>query len=261
MEPITLLKLGGSVITDKNTPYSPNTKTITNIAKILKQFDGPLIISHGSGSFGHTSATLYGGKKGYTTTEGIAKLSFDASWINHIVMDTFIREHLPALSLRPMSMIKTSGGIVVQHNFEVIEELLNQNLIPVVFGDVIIDTEWKTTIYSGEKVLSEISTFLLSKNYSIEKIIQLGNTEGFYDSNKKTIEKITPTSWKSIKKHVFETTTPDVTGGIIHKVEEALALTEKGISTYLINGEDTKSIKGALTDTSFRGTCITSDSL
>lgn len=256
MESIILIKLGGSIITDKTIPYTPNIPIIKELANVLTSVDKPLIIAHGSGSFGHTSAQLYGGKKGYTSKEGIAKLCFDASWINHIVMDVLIKKHLPAVSLRPMSMMQTNSGILTHHLFENIEELLKQKLIPVVYGDVMIDTSWNTTIFSGEKILSEIADYLLTKSYFVEKVIEIGNTDGFYDKEKKTVKKITPETWENLKNNVFETNTPDVTGGMIHKVEEALLLVKKGIPTYLVNGNNSTAVKDALLSSSFAGTRI-----
>lgn len=256
MESITLIKLGGSVITDKNTPYTARIHILNQLAKELASCKGPLIIAHGSGSFGHTSAQQFGGKKGYTSKAGIGKLCFDATWINHIVMHELINQHLPVISLHPFSLIRTSAGKVIQHNFEIVEDVLRQGLIPVVYGDVISDISWNTTIFSGEKVLAEIADFLLIHGYLISKIIQVGNTDGFYGADHKVISTITPETWNTDKAYLFSTNTTDVTGGMKHKIEEALALTEKGIRTILINGELKGELTNALQDKHRTGTVI-----
>jgi len=54
-----LIKLGGSIITNKEKPLSPRIKTIENLAKNLKKIDEPLIIVHGGGSFGHYWSVKY----------------------------------------------------------------------------------------------------------------------------------------------------------------------------------------------------------
>jgi len=48
-----LIKLGGSIITNKAKALSPRRKTIENIVRVLKKIDEPLTIVHGGGSFGH----------------------------------------------------------------------------------------------------------------------------------------------------------------------------------------------------------------
>jgi isopentenyl phosphate kinase len=60
---IILLKLGGSLITDKNTPYTANHGIITQVLKEIKEElnKNPalhLIIGHGAGSFAHQSAKI-----------------------------------------------------------------------------------------------------------------------------------------------------------------------------------------------------------
>ena len=52
---LTILKLGGSVVTKKSKPLTFNSTSVQNISKVIKKFDEPLIIVHGAGSFGDKS--------------------------------------------------------------------------------------------------------------------------------------------------------------------------------------------------------------
>ena len=56
---IIILKLGGSVITAKSKPQTLNVRAIKNIAKIISEFDKPIIVVHGAGSFGHYFAKRF----------------------------------------------------------------------------------------------------------------------------------------------------------------------------------------------------------
>ena len=56
---LTIIKLGGSVVTNKLKPLTFNYNSVDNIAKIIKNFDGPVRIVHGAGSFGHYYAKYY----------------------------------------------------------------------------------------------------------------------------------------------------------------------------------------------------------
>lgn len=257
MKKIILIKLGGSVITDKNIPYKARINTIRRLAKeIKKSGTTSLVLAHGSGSFGHTSAVKYGGKRGYKSSWGVAKVARDAMEINRIIMDILIDEGLPAVSLRPMSMMMTSGGKLKNNLFEIVEEVLNQGLIPVVYGDVIWDKEWKSTIYSGETTLNEIGIYLSKKGYKISKIIQAGQTDGVYDLKKKTIPLITKKNWDKIKKFLFESKSADVTGGMDHKIVNALNITKIGINTVLINGNRINELSKAILERPVKGTVI-----
>lgn len=66
---ITLIKLGGSLITDKNSERSFNAEVVNQIAQTIQKAKQStptlkIIIGHGSGSFGHFEAkrhnTIYG---------------------------------------------------------------------------------------------------------------------------------------------------------------------------------------------------------
>ncbi len=47
-----LIKLGGSIITNKEKPLSARKKIIDNITKNLKKIKEPIISVHGGGSYG-----------------------------------------------------------------------------------------------------------------------------------------------------------------------------------------------------------------
>jgi isopentenyl phosphate kinase len=234
--PILLIKLGGSIVTNKHIPYSARIETIHALAKVLKSINSPLIISHGSGSFGHTSASIYGGKHGYKNHWGLAKVARDAMEINRIIMDIFIEEKLPVISFRPISCITSKDGKISQSFFEPIYQALLQEFIPVVYGDVIFDKSWKTTIFSGETILSYLIPYLFKRKILIQSIIQVSNYNGIHDVNGKTIPLITNKNWGVIKQDIFPSKVPDVTGGMNHKIETALKMTKLGIKTIIING-------------------------
>lgn len=257
MKKILLIKLGGSVITDKNTPYKARNNTIRRLVREIKRSGvTSLVLAHGSGSFGHTSALKHGGKKGYKSAWGVAKVARDAMEINRIVMDILISEGLPAVSLRPMSMMMTSAGKLKNDLFEIVEETLNQGLIPVVYGDVIWDKKWKSTIYSGEATLNEIGMYLAKKGYKISQIIQAGQTNGVYDLKGKTIPLINKKNWDKIKRYLFENKRADVTGGMDHKIQNALTIAEIKINTLLINGNRVNELSNAILGKAVKGTII-----
>jgi len=57
----TILKIGGSVITDKNGELAAKTEDINRIAEEIKRADAEnLVVVHGGGSFGHPTAKKYG---------------------------------------------------------------------------------------------------------------------------------------------------------------------------------------------------------
>ena len=62
-----ILKLGGSVITDKTKECSFKKQVMDNLAKNIKKADKQIILIHGAGSFGHIQAKKYRLNEGYTS--------------------------------------------------------------------------------------------------------------------------------------------------------------------------------------------------
>jgi len=91
---ITLLKLGGSLITNKEKPHSVRTETIRRVGFEIKEAldsdpDIKLILGHGSGSFGHVPASRYHTLDGVQTPSewrGFAEVHAEADELNKITV-------------------------------------------------------------------------------------------------------------------------------------------------------------------------------
>jgi len=256
MEPITLIKLGGSIITEKSQPYTLRPDIIHALAKEFKKYKKPLILAHGAGSFAHTSANKYGGMKGYVSKEGLARVAHDVMYLNSLVMNIFLEEKLPAISFRPLSNMLTDKGKLKSSFFSPIENAIKQGFIPVVYGDILMDLSWKTNIYSGEKILTKLAFFLQKRGYTINRVIEIGTTNGVYDKEEKTIDNISAKNWRNIKDNVIGSDSTDVTGGMYHKVTQAMLLAKQRIPTFVINGSTPKQLYCALNELPIEGTRI-----
>lgn len=255
---IILIKIGGSSITDKKVPYKLKTANLDKLSKEISKFKNfSIILCHGSGSFGHASASKYGGSKGYKSKMGIAIVCNDAAKINEIVTNSLISAGVPAISIRPRGIIYTKSGKMIANHFQILEEIVSQKMVPVICGDVIWDTDWKTTIYSGEKSLNLIARYLIKKGYRVNKIIEVGETSGLLDSEGNTIHVVNNKNWNKLSSFLFKTKKMDVTGGMKHKIEEALELTEFGVETILIDVGLNDQLKNAILGRKVAGTRIT----
>ncbi|MBS7631517.1 amino acid kinase, partial [Candidatus Bathyarchaeota archaeon] len=63
---LIILKLGGSVVTEKDKPVTPNKENIKRLSReIAEAGEGELILIHGGGSYGHPVADEYNLSEGY----------------------------------------------------------------------------------------------------------------------------------------------------------------------------------------------------
>ncbi len=240
MKELVLIKLGGSVITDKSKPFTARHKVLAKLAVSVKRrfikkgID--LILGHGGGSFPHVPAAKYQTHKGLINSKsikGFAETADAAIQINRIVIKELLSKGINAASFAPLSFIYPP-----KVTLEPIKKALEIGIVPVVYGDLVMGGKNEFGIFSGEKTL-DLLALKLAKNYKKIRVVYYTDTFGVYDDTGKTIPLITPKNFTQIKKYLLGSSNTDVTGGMVHKVEESLALVKKiDAEIYIVNGLD-----------------------
>jgi isopentenyl phosphate kinase len=133
--------------------------------------------------------------------------------------------------------------------------LLELNLLPVVYGDVVMDESRGCSIISTEKILNHLALKLRSK-YQVDRIIFCGITDGVYSGDGTTISRITGKNIGKFSKDIRGSEGIDVTGGMEHKINEALKIARKGIPTLIINGKRKNALTNCILKDEFIGTTI-----
>jgi isopentenyl phosphate kinase len=269
MKNLILIKLGGSIITDKKKDFTVREANILRLGKEIKSAiktgKCKVIIGHGAGSFAHVPAKKYKTKEGLINRNslyGMAVTEDAARKLNAIVIKNFLEIGLPVFSFSPASFLISDAKEYIKSYLDPLKIALQIGIIPVVYGDVVIDKKVGCTIFSTEKILSILAKEFL-KDYKI-RIIYVTNVDGVYDQNKKTIEKITPANFNQVKNAILGGEGTDVTGGMLHKVEESLKLAKDlpagrqgtGIKTLIINGTKKGVLKNSILNQKTEGTLI-----
>jgi isopentenyl phosphate kinase len=232
---LVLLKLGGSVITDKTQPFTARTDVIERLAAEIKNAldergdDLQLIIGHGSGSFGHEVAAKYQTHQGVVGADswlGFAEVAAVAAELNNIVMKILRQAGVPAIKFQPSASTRTRGEQLMYFETFPIKEVLNHGLTPVVYGDVSVDAAQGMSIVSTEKLFDN-----LARELSPNRIILAGQVDGVYDkdplkyANAELIEDIDRSNWEEVESKLGGSHGVDVTGGMFTKVREMYRLT------------------------------------
>lgn len=262
MEELILIKLGGSVITDKGKEFTAREDNIKRFAKEIseaqKVFKGKIIIGHGAGSFAHTPAAKFETRRGIINDKSILGASIvedSARALNAILTRNFLTENVPIFSFSPGSFLISDGERSISSYFDPIRKALEIGLVPVVYGDVIIDKTQGFTIFSTEKVF-ETLVQKLNETYKI-RMIYVTDVDGVYDKKGNTIPVITRTNFDQLKTSILGAKGVDVTGGMLHKVEESLKLSEEfGTETLILNGNKNGSLQKAILKGKIVGTKV-----
>jgi len=243
MNPI-VLKLGGSVITDKTRRETLDGEALDATADAIAEnlgfsaanqkssiaddvadavVDGDvsqLVLVHGGGSFGHHHAS----EAGVTTTHGSADVT-DAiaihgamTTLNRFVLSRLHERGVPALPVHPLSAgaRDTAGGLDLPMNQAA--TMLHEGFVPVLHGDVIATEGEGVTVLSGDEIVTTAAEYL-----SAERVGLCSTVPGVLDTAGEVVPEIT----------AFEDAADalggsdadaDVTGGMAAKVRELLEL-------------------------------------
>ena len=254
MRNLIFVKLGGGLITDKSNPYTVKTKVIKRLSEEIKEVRKDkktnLLIGHGGGSFPHTSAKKYKTAQGFINKQseyGFCVVQNDAAKLNRIIINSLIKTGEKAFSISPSSCCLAQNSRVKEFYLKTINKLLEYNILPVIYGDAVIDIKKGCSILSTEELF-----VYLAKKLKPKKIIIADKVDGVYTAdpfkNKKAelIPEINKTNWSKIKKYLEGSNGIDVTGGMIHKVEKSIELAKLGFEVNIINGKKPNYFKKAL---------------
>jgi len=261
MSELVLLKLGGSLITEKTQPNRPRVEVIKRLAREIKEAltirddDLSLIIGHGSGSFGHPPAKKYKITAGATGPEswlGLAEVSAAAARLNRIVTDLLLEAGVPAITFQPSASTRTRKDQLMYFETYSLKEVIRHGLVPVVYGDVSIDAVQGVNIVSTEKIFDN-----LAREMNPNRILLAGDLEGVYTGDPKVdpqaelIEEIDAMNWAEIEATLGGSQATDVTGGMYTKVRAMyhLTLAMPPMQAMVFSGEKPDNLKEVLLGT------------
>ena len=153
-----LLKLGGSLLTDKDKPYSIREDVVKSAIQQIIDANKKLILIHGGGSFGHPLAKEYSISAGINSSIphqilGLTKTHQSMNNFNSYLINLFLENKYPALSIQASSIfIKDSLKISTQ-SIDIIETALDLNILPILYGDIILDKQGSFSIISGDQII------------------------------------------------------------------------------------------------------------
>jgi len=232
-----LIKLGGSVITDKSEYRKFNEEQTSRLCKELAASGKNVMVVHGAGSFGHVIAKKYALQKGledFSQIPAVVQVQYDVRELSQMVVKELLKAGLPAVSVPPGSCFVMDNGKLIADNDEAIKALAHIGVMPVLFGDVVTDRSKGFGICSGDQAME-----VLARIFRPDKIVFVSDVDGLFTADPKTdkdaklIEDVTHENLDSISS---ELAVADVTGGIRGKIEEMLRMCEYTGECALING-------------------------
>ncbi len=249
---IILLKLGGSLLTDKNKPFSIREDVVRSVIQQIIDANKKIILIHGGGSFGHPLAKKYNISTGIDSSIlnqilGLTETHQSMNKFNSRIINLFLEQKYPALSIQASSIFIKDSQIISTYSIDIIETALDLNILPILYGDIILDKKGSFSIISGDTIIFELCENL--NKYSVSKVIFTGETDGLYilDNDEKSIlvTECNSNELDSLKLAALGQKI-DVTGGIRGKINAIKEICKYNIPVQIINGLENGNILKAL---------------
>jgi isopentenyl phosphate kinase len=246
----TVLKLGGSVVTDKAKPETVDEASLGRAADAIAAHVGAdgspraadaadagdtanaatenvsaidggagLVLVHGGGSFGHYHANEHD----VSTTAGThdaaaARAIHDAMGrLDDRVLDAFHGRDVPALPVDPLSGGARDEAGELTLSTTAVSGMLGEGFVPVVQADVVAHAGSGATIVSGDELVT-----LLATRLGASRVGLCSTVPGVFDADGVVIDRIA--SLERAGEYLGASEATDVTGGMYGKIEQLFSL-------------------------------------
>lgn len=258
---LTVLKIGGSVITDKSKPYSIRRNIVRRIARELKPYlslNNKLILVHGGGSYGHYIVRMYDELARKKDAQYYSMVTISMNELSLKIAEILRLENIP-VTIVPSHVVfrLNKENNIEPYNIRVIIDHLEQGIIPILYGDLVLGRN-AFPVLSGD----DISWYLACK-LKASRLLFATSVDGIYagpvgkspiielikcsDTN---IEEIIEKSQKKVGSSI------DVTGGIMNKIFVARKYGCSNIDVIIFNGLVEDNIRKVLLGEKILGTKV-----
>ncbi len=230
MTDTVVLKLGGSVITDKSGECAIDHARLQEVAaRLAARGATALVLVHGAGSCGHPEARRYRIGDGLTgeNVPGVYETHTAVSRLNAAVVNALRDAGVEAIGIHPLDLCLAEDGRLVSFETRHIAEMTEHAIVPVLHGDVVMDRVRGSCIVSGDQLVTRLATALASRRVGLATdvpgVLQNGSVVPRIDRRiAETLD-------------IGGSNNTDVTGGMRGKIAELLALADVGIESHIFH--------------------------
>ncbi|WP_224268703.1 isopentenyl phosphate kinase [Haloprofundus salinisoli] len=222
-----VLKLGGSVVTDKDRPETVDDEALdAAVDAVADSGLEALVVVHGGGSFGHHHAANHGVSTTDGTSDAAGALAIHAAMkrLNEAVVSRLQSRGVPALPVHPLSVAARHGSddaagedAELSLPLDSTETLLGEGFVPVLHGDVVAHAGRGVTVVSGDELVVRLADGL-----GADRVGLCSTVPGVYDENEVVVDEIR--SFEDVAAALGGSESTDVTGGMAAKVRALLAM-------------------------------------
>lgn len=233
-----LVKLGGSVITDKGRYRTFDPDAAGRLAEEIANTGQDVVLVHGAGSFGHMMAKEHRLHIGVTESSQLLGASMVMSDVRELDLEVCRRmsaKGLPVVPISPASCAVMKDGALHRLDLEPFRSYLELGMLPVTYGDVVRDEARGLSICSGDQLMA-----VLAKEFGPSKVIFVTDVDGVFtsdpvqDPGAKLIERVDASVLGSLPRTERNV---DVTGSIFAKIRYMIDMASLTGECLVLNGK------------------------
>ena len=238
-----VLKLGGSVVTEKSRPETVAADALARAADAVAAHvagrPGGLVLVHGGGSFGHPHAERHG----VTATEGtrdagaVTDVHGAMKRLNAAVVGALAERDVPAVPVHPLSAASRDADAALSLPVEAPRRMLGEGFVPVLHGDVVVHAGRGATVLSGDELV-----VALARDLGADRVGLCSDVPGVLDGAGEVVERVE--TFEDVAAVLGGSEATDVTGGMAAKVRALLDLEAPanvfdldGLAAFLSGGD------------------------
>jgi isopentenyl phosphate kinase len=238
-----VVKLGGSVITDKEVEFSYREGVVRALGRAISSSGLSVVVVHGGGSFGHAVARRFGlsSRASSRSPKGVGETRAAMFELDSKVCASLSAAGVHPYPFSPFTLLDSEGG----GGASFIERHLAAGATPVTFGDVVHDGKG-FRILSGDTICVELAEML-----GAALCVMTMDVKGILDESGSVIKVLGEGG-----KAKLPLTRPDATGGVAFKVREAMRMASAGTEVRFVSGLSPAEFLKALRGERFLGTLL-----
>jgi len=260
MPAVFILKLGGALISHKDDYCAPNVEVIREFGRVVGSrwgdLRGRLIMVLGGGSYGNGVPRRYNLQEssGDWKPTDLSMMTLKTVEFMSLVTEVFRQEGVPCYPFQTSGYLLSRGGRPQRFFIEPIKHALSMNLLPLLSGDLVFDSEGNFVIFSSEAVPE-----LFVESLHVKRVVMLTNVPGVLDyssAEPALIARVTEENYEAVLEHAGASRQQDVSGGMKNKVRSLLRVAEMGVESVICDGRRPATLLPALFDSAPPGTLI-----
>ncbi|MFB6224197.1 MAG: isopentenyl phosphate kinase [Haloarcula sp.] len=221
-----VLKLGGSVITEKDEPETVDRAALSAAVSAIaaSAVGDDIVLVHGGGSFGHHHAAEYGVSTtaGTHDVAGVQAIHRAMCQLNAAVIDELTEQGVPAVPVHPFSAAARDAGGTLSLPTAQVTTLLDEGFVPVLHGDLVAHAGAGATVLSGDELVVELAPAV-----DADRVGVCSTVPGVLDDDGTVIDRIE--AFEAVASALGGSDATDVSGGMAGKVRALLSLSAPAV--------------------------------